>query len=71
VHTLTLKEGRDRPRKAEIVLRAKGELLDLPALPLTQPLRVQLKNGLGACWEALYSAPAAKNSAEEFRDRAD
>ena len=44
------------------------------ALPLAQPVTVQLVHSDGVCWEAVYSAPASKNTAGppgQFKDRAD
>jgi hypothetical protein len=43
----------------------------MPTLPLAQPVRAQLKTSDGVCWEAVYSAPAQKNTATEFKDKAD
>ena len=57
--------------KAAIAVRGRGALLGLASLPANQPLTVQLKNGDGICWEAVYSAPAKQNDAERFRDRSD
>jgi len=31
----------------------------------------QLVNSAGACWGAEFSAPATKNSASQFKDKAD
>jgi hypothetical protein len=55
---------------AKIVVRAKGEALALPALPFTPyvALRTQLLNSDGECWEAGYTAPAARNTATEFKE---
>ncbi len=67
----------DRPRtgKATLDVSGKGTLLDDPALPLTQPVTVQLHGGEdSACWESTYSAPALKNGSEparRFSDKAD
>jgi uncharacterized delta-60 repeat protein len=60
--------------KASIVLKGKGAALGLPAIPLVQPVTVQLRNSSGVCWEATYSAPAKKNTAgppAQFKDKAD
>jgi acyl-homoserine lactone acylase PvdQ len=58
---LTLHAGADG--KAKIIARGKGGLLDLPSLPLVGlPLRVQLVNGNGECWEATYSATLQDDS---------
>jgi uncharacterized delta-60 repeat protein len=58
--------------KAKITLKGKGADLPLPALPLagTPAVRVQLKNGVGECWEASYSTPI-RNSATLFKARSD
>ena len=59
--------------RARITLKGKGPLLRLPTLPFAQQSRVivQLKNGVGQCWEADYSAPAERNDAGGFVDLAD
>jgi hypothetical protein len=62
--------------KAQIQVRAKGALLDDPALPFGQPVTVQLHNAeSGLCWEAVYSFPATTNVAGpptgQFKDKAD
>jgi hypothetical protein len=45
--------------KAKILVKGKGSLLDLPTLPVTSlPVRVQLNNSDGICWEAVYSTPS-------------
>jgi hypothetical protein len=44
--------------------------LDMPPLPLTPPIRVQLKSTAGVCWEATYSAPT-KNEVKQFKARSD
>lgn len=52
--------------------RSGGSLL-MPMLPLFQDTRVlaQLRNDLGNCWEAAFSAPATRNEEIEFRDKSD
>jgi hypothetical protein len=70
---MTLKEGLVAG-KARIILKGKGTLLDDPTYPLAQPVTVQLLNSEGVCWEAVYSAPANKNTAgppPQFKDKAD
>ncbi|HVH07718.1 MAG TPA: CocE/NonD family hydrolase [Myxococcota bacterium] len=52
-------------------LRAEGEALTLPALPLAQPVRVQLVGSRGACWAAEFAAPASENTSTAFSDRED
>jgi hypothetical protein len=55
------------PRKASIKAKAKGALLDLPALGLTPPVTVRLQRGdVSSCWEATYSTPSA-NTATLFK----
>ncbi len=58
--------------RSKMQVRAQGDGLAPPALPLAQgpQLTVQLKNDVGQCWEATYAAPAKRNDAERFKDRA-
>jgi hypothetical protein len=57
--------------KAQVVVKGKGALLDAPALPVqTLPLRVQLVNALGECWEATYST-TLRNQADRLKARSD
>jgi cysteine-rich repeat protein len=56
--------------KASITLKGKGASLPMPVLPAALPVTVQLHNGL-ACWETVHSAPAQRNDAGQFSDRAD
>ena len=58
------------PGEARFTLSAQGEHLTLPALPANLPLRAQLQNDQGACWEATYSA-AIVNHAGSLRATAD
>ena len=58
------------PGEARFTLSAQGEHLTLPALPANLPLRAQLQNDHGACWEATYSA-AIVNHAGSLRATAD
>jgi hypothetical protein len=72
IQKLELKEGLDG--RTKIGLKARGVLLDDPPLPFAPPVTVQLRNGNGICWEAVYSAPASRNVAGppgQFRDSAD
>ncbi len=57
--------------KAKIQVKGSRDNLPIPATPFNLPLRVQLKNANGICWEADYSAPALKNIAGLFKDKAD
>ncbi|MEO6026651.1 MAG: hypothetical protein ABIR79_07290 [Candidatus Binatia bacterium] len=71
VTSLTLKAGDEG--KAQIALKGLGTALAMPTLPFTQDPRVtvQLKNDLGLCWDATFSAPATKTTDTEFRDKSD
>ena len=53
---------------AKVIVRGKGSGLGMPPLPLVPygPIRAQLLNSDGECWEALYPAPAARNTAAEL-----
>jgi hypothetical protein len=54
------------------VLKGGGEPVDLPALPLVPPFRVQLLGAHGVCWEARYSADGIRaNDAALLRARSD
>ena len=72
IESVTLKQGLVAG-KAQILVRGGGALLDTPAPgALVSPLRVQLVNDLGTCWEATYSfPPALKLVPSELKDRAD
>jgi cysteine-rich repeat protein len=64
--TLSAKGG-----KVKVVVKGKGPALDLPPLPIaSQPITLMLKNAEGACWGATYSS-SAKNTATQFKARAD
>jgi hypothetical protein len=57
---------------SDIVIRARGPLVPVPPLNLTQPVIAQLVKSNGPeCWEATYSAPAMRNTAEVFKDKND
>ncbi|MCC6847414.1 MAG: hypothetical protein IT294_02845 [Deltaproteobacteria bacterium] len=68
---MSLKEG--EVGKAKIQLSGRGANLDLPLdlTTLAPPIVVQLQNSNGVCWETTFSAPATKQTAEQFKDRAD
>jgi hypothetical protein len=67
---IQLKIGADG--KAKVLVQGKGADLRMPALEtLVQPLRVQLRNSDGPCWEAVYSSPPRKGSERIFSDRDD
>ncbi len=70
VRQIILKQGLTAG-KPRILVRGRGLDLEMPGLPITQPVRVQLRNDNGMCWEATYSAPAKKNQLDKFFDKAD
>ena len=56
--------------KASIQFKGKSINLLPPALPLTLPVTVQVKNtATGVCWEAVYST--ADNGPEQFKAKSD
>ncbi len=58
--------------KAKITVAGQGHALDLPALPLAAPLRVQLQSGTGVCWEARYPATGVRrNDGRRFSARSE
>jgi hypothetical protein len=66
---VTLRSGGDG--KAKVQAKGKGGLLSLPALPLVgTPIRAQLVNGDGKCWEATYSNPS-RNDSDRFKAKSD
>jgi hypothetical protein len=69
IQQLNLKMG--ATGKAKIQVKGTKDNLPMPTLPLTLPVRVQLKNSNGVCWEANYGAPATKNIASQYKDKAD
>ena len=71
VEVVTLKAGAE-PGQASITVRGGGPHLHLPVLPLRKDPRVtvQLRNVVGACWEADF--PTARvNTATIFDARSD
>jgi len=57
--------------KGKISVTGGGANLHLPTLPLTTPVRVQLRQSSSSvCWEATYST-ATTNSAGEFKAKSD
>lgn len=58
--------------RAQMKLFGGGAGLSLPAMPLAQPVLAQLIKSDGPdCWQASYSAPAARNTSDRFVDSAD
>jgi cysteine-rich repeat protein len=67
---LKLKEG--ALAKAQIQFQGRGSALAMPDLStLVQPLRVQIQQTDGLCWEAVYSGPPTTQSPTKFSDKAD
>lgn len=67
---LTLKQG--AVEKAQIQFAGRGANLHVPDLStLVQPVVVQIHNSDGVCWEAKFSGPPTKQTAEQFKDKAD
>ncbi len=57
--------------KAQIVVKGRGGDLQVPALSfMTLPLRVQMVNGGGACWEAVYHS-TFRNTSTTFKAKSD
>ena len=77
VDTVLLKEGSGG--RAKLLVKAKGAALALPTpfdpnsvqFAQSPSVRVQLVNTEGACWEAVYSAPALRNIPGTFKDKSD
>ncbi len=70
IRQILLKEGVDG--KAQITVKGKGDAA-MASPPLAPPVRVQLVNSTGACWEATYSAPTTNSagSPAKFKAKAD
>jgi hypothetical protein len=54
-----------------VIIKGKGVFLQMPALPVSEPVTVQLRNSVGSCWEAVYSAPSLKNDSTRYDDKSD
>jgi acyl-homoserine lactone acylase PvdQ len=66
---LVLRSGVDG--RAKMLAKGRGAGLALPALPLTGlPLRAQLVNSAGTCWEASY-ATTVRNDSTKLKARSD
>lgn len=58
--------------RAHVVVAGRGPNLQMPIMPLEQPVRAQLVKSDGSeCWEATFSAPALKSNQRQFRDKND
>jgi hypothetical protein len=70
VTKVALKVGADG--KSSAMLKAKGERLTLPALPLSLPTRVQLQASGGTCFDTTFSsAGASVNTTAKFVGKSD
>jgi cysteine-rich repeat protein len=69
VTAMTLKVGPAGVPK--ISLKGKGVLLQMPSLPMSQAVTVQLRNDAGSCWEAVYGGPPRKNDSTRYEGRSD
>jgi len=70
IDQMVLKAGDEG--KVKVLVKAKGESLSLPELPLGLPLQVQLHAETGECWEATYSEMGVKdNNLQQFKGMAD
>jgi hypothetical protein len=57
--------------RGKIGVKGSGANLHLPTLPMTTPVRAQLRqDGSSACWEAAYST-ATTNTASAFKAKSD
>jgi cysteine-rich repeat protein len=56
--------------KSKITLKGKGPALPMPALPMGSTVTVQLRNGAGSCWEAVYGAPQ-RNDSTRYQAKSD
>ena len=56
--------------RTKMVLKAVGESVPLPGLPLdqNQAVAAQLWSSDGVCWGSTFDAPARRNDATQFRD---
>lgn len=78
IKKLQLRAGRDG--RAEVQLLATGGIFEFPSngglgLPnlaaIQQPLRVQVQSSAGLCFETVFSAPAGRQTPNQFDDKAD
>jgi cysteine-rich repeat protein len=70
VSQLKLKEG-TVAGKSQIQVKLKGANIDMADLPLALPVKVQIKNSNGVCWETTHSAPVSKNDDVQYKDKND
>lgn len=71
VNLMKLSQGLE-PAKAKILIKSKGDNLQLPDLAaLTSPITIQLVNNAGICWETVFTAPFQQQDAGSFKDKSD
>ncbi|HZR81438.1 MAG TPA: hypothetical protein VFD92_10120 [Candidatus Binatia bacterium] len=68
IQIVDLTAGADK--KAKVTAKGKGANLDLPPLPLSGDVVVQLRSSTGECWGARYSTPK-KNTDKQYKANAD
>jgi hypothetical protein len=49
-----------KPGAARVVVKGGGSELHVPVVPLEVPIRVQLQNTAGECWETLFPVGQVK-----------
>ncbi len=60
-------------RQSKVGVKAKGPNIPLASvLPIADPVQVraQVRNGVGECWEASFSAPR-RNDSDRFSAKSD
>jgi len=66
-NTMSVLLRTSRKGRTSLVATAEGPSIDLPAMPLPLPLRVQLQTAHAGCWEATYTAhDGRKNTPHRF-----
>jgi hypothetical protein len=71
IRKLRLRTGADR--KARVVLKGQGDLLDLRALPIppSAEILVQLYNSENQCWSTEFGSDPVIDSEQRYKDRSD
>jgi hypothetical protein len=67
ITAITVKSGGSG--KSQVQVKGAGLNLEDPAMPLTQPVLVQLQNSAGKCWEHAFTSPELTNTIVEFSDK--
>jgi hypothetical protein len=66
IQKIKLKNGAGN---AKLLVKGAGTNLSDPAMPLTQPVLVQVQSSLGSCWGHQFTSPEIENSADAFKDK--